>query len=403
MPPSLDPRAAYQADLAEGHAPFCDDDGSIVVVASMIDQIAHSPDADPRTILNGANRLAVEILQRRFPEISIPRTAPGLLSLGPPLALGEAIKNVLPNLANHLVTTTLTIILRERGPTPDTPVFGGLPTSALMDLTGGDWVRTGAFRISGKHLDAKLLDRSDLLHDARRFLLTLRDHGPVKVTKTYDLSREAVALLRPKLRLSRPLLDDPLLNVIIDEVDDWLLVQRRLLQAMRLVVYRNRQLHISKKGVALLVGDRRGELLALLFIALFGESDLRILDRSEQQQYRGLSASLPICFYLIGRHATDWISAEAITDATWLPTMRDEPENPHARLTKLQQLTLRYRARVLRPLVAFGLLEERKQGGASDPRPEFRITPLFYALLRFEVSTTAGPPAPISVTSRLVQ
>jgi hypothetical protein len=65
---------------------------------------------------------------------------------------------------------------------------------------------------------------------------------------------------------------------------------------------------VTPEGGARLDDGQPGALFAGLFIALFRESRLKYFDRFDVNETL-LWSSLPACFYMLGRHATDWKSA----------------------------------------------------------------------------------------------
>jgi hypothetical protein len=268
--------------------------------------------------------------------------------------------------------------------------FGGLSPIAMGQLLYGDWMETGALRVARDLSPVEVADVA-VLADVRLLLEFVRDRGPIKLTATGALPLAVVAELVPRLRTELPLPGHDPFEWIGRRLEDdvrWLPVLRFMLTASGLL-YRRKGLRVSKRGLAMLADERAGELYSLLFLVLFRELDLRLLDYYEGQA--ALQSTVAYSFYRLRDCARTWTSHRTLADQAWHPDKRDPPtEFQLERGLDLAPGTFRWR--VLEPLLQFGLLEARVPPG---PEPdyardkEFRTTPLFDRFLRFDF--TAAP------------
>ena len=262
--------------------------------------------------------------------------------------------------------------------------LGGLSPNCVAQLLYGDWTTTGALRLVGDAPVAQLLE-VPIVADARMIMAYVADHAPVKLTATGSLSRAAVAALVPQLRTEARDNEETahIAHVVRNEHDlRWLPVLKHLLLFGKLLTKR-KGLLLSSGGRALLPEQKAGELFVQLFLTFFRRFDLQYLYGGTP--HLGLQQTLAYSFYQISRTATDWTSLSGLGEAAWLPSARDEFAQWELTYADTRYAAFRYR--MLEPLVHFGLLERRLLPGDTPylKRAEFRCTPLFGALLRFEL------------------
>jgi hypothetical protein len=404
---------AYRRDIAGQPGPAFGVDGMIVGAATMVDHIVEAPTSDLRRLAGEANRIALDALLAAFPDALIPRALPGSLEIGPLLALAESIGDRLPTVAEHLVRQLMIVDARDRGlslpqdflegegPEEDLATMermmaatidsynaapqeelAGLSPNQIVELTAGDWTTTGPIRLDPT-IRLEDLDGAALLHDARMILTHLRDVGPLAATATGNLTRGAVAELRPKLRVDHKYLDKGYFKVINEPDVFWLWVARNLLVATRMIARRGTHFQLRKRGRAAAADDGAGELFAILFTQLFQRTNLGVFDRWGDGEV-GLSATMGCTLYLLSRHGTTWQSAEDLAERAWLKTARDAPSPGYAGdwPGRAQHV---FASRVLRPMVVLGLMEERDvRPSRLEPRVEYRVLPLFQRFVRFE-------------------
>lgn len=261
--------------------------------------------------------------------------------------------------------------------------LGGLSPVVISQLLHGDWKSVGALRLNdGVSLD-ELAD-SAVLADARTILEYVRTEGVVKETTAHNLTRAAVATLRPQLRApivarhGRGPVPFPQLN----EADvPWLTDLRYVLLFGKLLA-RRKGFSVSRLGRDFLSPERAGELYALLFRTYFRALDLSALDGTNR--HRQLQPTLGYTFYKLLSATRQWTSPKALAEEAWLESAMDPPDWVDFAGGDLRYMTFQHR--ILEPLVQFGLLDARVLP-SDEPWPleiEYRGTPLFARFLRFE-------------------
>lgn len=262
--------------------------------------------------------------------------------------------------------------------------LGGLSPDEMGELLYGDWAARGALRLNEALTLPEVAD-APILADARTLLDFIASEGPVKETTARNLPRAVVATLLPRLRMPAPELmagdigEPPPLN----EGDVlWLSALRHCLMFAGLLM-RRKGLRISARGRKLLSPDRAGELYALLFRTVFRTLDLRALSRDDR--HARLQSTIAYSFHKLRATARDWRSSEALAEVAWLERAKDPPTEWESR-HHMDFRHYTFRQRVLDPLVQFGLLEHRVLPTEERWRKlvEYRLTPLFDRLIRFE-------------------
>ncbi len=207
------------------------------------------------------------------------------------------------------------------------------------------------------------------------------ERGGLPLTAAGNLTRAVVAEMCK--RIEWPDFDQAdafRLNKVINEPDFLPLhVVRQLAQAATLVRAQRGKLMATPLGKSMLSEAQHGSLLAILFHLAFWHMDLGYFGR-------GLLGSWPqadagVVLWSLSACAGDWQSAEKLTRLCTIP----EP----AMLSGIWDKT-RYamEARILRPLVWFGLLEQRSEKIPNSPFGErrfYRKAQLFDRLLTFAV------------------
>jgi hypothetical protein len=220
---------------------------------------------------------------------------------------------------------------------------------------------------------------------ARNTLILLRqaiERGGLALTATGNLSRAVVAEMCKLIEWPDYNQADAFrFNKVINEPDFLPLhVVRQLAQAATLVRAQRGKLIATPLSKSMLTDTKQGALLAILFHLAFWHMDLGYFGRGVLGSWPQVDAgvvlwSLSVC-------ANDWQSAEKLTRLCTIP----EPamfsgtwdRTPHA-----------MEARILRPLLWFGLLEHRSEKMPGDRFGEnhfYRKAPLFDRLLSFDVA-----------------
>jgi hypothetical protein len=140
---------------------------------------------------------------------------------------------------------------------------------------------------------------------------------------------------------------------------------------------------VTRKGERLAQESAAGKLYTALFRAFFRKFNLGYLDRFPE--CFGVQETLAYSLFMVGRHATDWVSPQQLAPRLLLPTVSAEiPLSPFG----TDDRVLLSEIRILRPLVRFGLIECQ----APEERAPFRLrlgrvrkTVLFDAFLSFDL------------------
>ena len=229
-------------------------------------------------------------------------------------------------------------------------------------------------------LEPEELAGSLLLRQARTLLQRLAVDEGVKLTTTGRFPRAYVDEMLDALGWrdhSRRTAGSS--GKTLNEMDVWPLhVMRLLLEVARLTRKRKGRLHLTREGRRLLPPERAGELLAVLFHAMFRDFNLAYFSYARLGGHMQTQAVLTL--YMIGCEARDWISPEELMRRSVVP----DEEMLHAREGLAHHA---FRARILGTLDWFGLIEKRRL--PADPEwasmSEVRTTPLFHRFLSFDI------------------
>ena len=219
---------------------------------------------------------------------------------------------------------------------------------------------------------------------ARNTLILLQqaiERGGLPLTATGNLSRAVVADMCKLIEWpDYDQADAFRFNKVINELDFLPLhVVRQLAQAATLVRVQRGKLVATPLGKSILSDVKRGSLLAVLFHLAFWRMDLSYFGR-------GLLGSWPqadagVVLWSLSVCANDWQSAEKLTRLCTIP-------EPAMFSETWDRTPYAMEAKILRPLLWFGLLEHR-----SERLPErlvaaqhyYRKTALFDRLITFDI------------------
>src|SRR5271170_1207798 len=192
---------------------------------------------------------------------------------------------------------------------------------------------------------------------ARNALLLLRqalERGGLPLTATGNLSRAVVAEMRSLIEWPDYNQADAFrLTRVINEPDFLPLhVVRMLAQAATLVRAQRGKLVVTPLGKSMFNDARQGSLLALLFHLAFWRMDLGYFGR-------GLLGSWPqadagVALWSLSACANDWQTSEKLTRLCTIP-------EPAMFSGTWDRTHYAMEARILRPLMWFGLLEHRSE------------------------------------------
>lgn len=263
--------------------------------------------------------------------------------------------------------------------------LGGLSPLQVARLVEGDWATTGALRLD-RSLSFDALAGSDFLHNARLFLAALGDAGTVKPTAAGNLPRTFVAELLGRLRWPAGLVDDVhRVNRVVNEEDVFPLHVLRHVLVLAGLMRRHKGFRLTTAGRELLAEARAGELFARLFVAFFRRLNLAYLDGAPP--HAGLQQTIAFPLLMLAREAASWVTPGQLAPRVWLTDAADPPTALEEKYGDLAPI--RTGSRLLKPLVAFGLLESRDRPGVDAwHRPyEVRKTALFDRFLHFDLDS----------------
>jgi hypothetical protein len=219
---------------------------------------------------------------------------------------------------------------------------------------------------------------------ARNTLVLLRrviERGGLALTATGNLSRAVVADMCNLIEW--PHYDQAeafRFNKVINEPDFLPLHVVRLLgQAAKLVRAQRGKLVATRLGEAMLSDSRQGGLPAMLFQLAFWRMDLGYFGRGLLGSWP--QADIGIVLWSLSVSTDDWQTSEKLTRLCTIP-------EPAMLIGTWDRSTFAMEARILRPLLWFGLLEYRSEKTPDTrfgARHYYRKAALFDRLLAFDV------------------
>ena len=219
---------------------------------------------------------------------------------------------------------------------------------------------------------------------ARNTLVLLRqaiERGGLPFTATGNLSRAVVAEMCKLIEWpDYDQADAFRLNKVINEPEFLPLhVVRQLAQAATLVRAQRGKLVATSLGKSMLSDAKQGSLLAILTHLAFWHMDLGYFGRGLLGSWPQADAGVVLWSLLVC--ANDWQSAEKLTRLCTIP-------DPAMFSEMWDRMPYAMEAKVLRPLLWFGLLEHRREkipSGRFGEHHFYRKVELFERLLAFDV------------------
>jgi hypothetical protein len=228
------------------------------------------------------------------------------------------------------------------------------------------------------------LTQTDLSGSAatRNALLLLRrvaDRGGLALTATGNLSRAVVAEMCEIIEW--PDYDKQELfrfSKVINEPDFLPLHFVRLLgQATKLFRAQHGKLMSTRLGKSMLVEKRHGALQALLFHIALWHLNLGYFDRNPLDSWP--QNDVGVVLWSLSASANDWLDRAILTRLCTIPVIGVLESTWDLGSSAME-------ARILRPLMWFGLLEYRSETGPGRvDRHLYRKTPLFDQFVKFNV------------------
>jgi hypothetical protein len=223
------------------------------------------------------------------------------------------------------------------------------------------------------------LSGSAVTRTARILLGRANDPDGLKLTATGNLSRATVAEMVECMEW--PGFDKGeafRLHKVINEPDFLPLhFVRVLLQGTKLVRARRGTLVPTRLGKEMLVPERYGALQALLFHIALWHLNIGYFDRNPIDSWP--QNDVGIVLWSLSASANDWLDRETLTRLCTVPVAGVLEATWDLGSYAMQ-------ARLLRPLVWFGLLEQRSEKGTAPVnRHLYRKTGLFDRFIKFNV------------------
>jgi hypothetical protein len=216
----------------------------------------------------------------------------------------------------------------------------------------------------------------------RNALLVLRraiETGGLKLTQTRNLSRAVVAEMVeimewPGFHTAEALR----LHKVINEPDFLPLhFVRVLVKAAKLLRAHRGKLMATRLGKDIVSKEQQGALQAVLFHLAFWHLNLGYFDGNPIESWP--QSFIGVVLWSLSTSANDWLDRETLTRLCTVPVV--------GVLESTWDLgSYAMEARILRPLVWFGLLEQRSEKGTGPvDRRLYRKTALFECFLKFNV------------------
>ena len=266
----------------------------------------------------------------------------------------------------------------------DTPQdeLGGLSPHQAQDLFEGDWMTYGPLRL-GTDLAFGEVRHADFLMNARHFLNAGLAENGIPATAAKNLNRKFVTAMLEQMRWPEGFVADVRKwKRVINEDDVFPLhVLRVVLKVARCIRLTKGKFRTTGAAKRLLKESNAGDLYVRLFRTFFREFNLAYLDRMAENP--GMQHTIAYSLYRLGLLATDWCSADALTDRILLDTVRE----PSSYLYREDEIQWQTRSRIVRPLLWFGLIESRDLARTDSwlDDIEIRKSPLYDRFLKFDL------------------
>jgi hypothetical protein len=264
--------------------------------------------------------------------------------------------------------------------------FGGLSPLQMTRILGKqNWEDPSNVLWVNPNLTEEDVCGARMMINARMFLGTLQEEGGTRVTEAGNLNRRFVERIFNNFRW-RPGYHLDLRRKMTkryNEQEFWdIHVLRVLLELAKCIRKYKKRFVVTKQGADAFSPEGVGRFFAHLFVTYFRKLSLDYA--AGWQDIPEIQNAVVYSFYHIGRLADDWICHLDLIEQIILPNIKGALYNEYHEAIDYGPACVR----LLSPLEAFGLLEERDGRGYwffSDKPAYLRKTPLFDKLLRFDV------------------
>jgi hypothetical protein len=284
------------------------------------------------------------------------------------------------------------------------PSFGGTPVQSSVAPVVGDTMR---LRIAPQQIDRLInsdwedprgaiyvrddlsvdeAEQSRFFRNARTLLNALNESGGTKATVGGNLNRKFVGEMMKQLDIPSETVEGiRRVNKVINEVDVWdLHITRVIVEFAGLIRQHGGQFKVIQKRSHLMEDEHAGILYALLLRTFFRKLNLAYLDRMLEIPLLDETVAFSLC--MASMLLLDWREVEEVsTQLLVLEAWREIPHSPYSDNTPY----VVYR-RILKPLIEFALLEERRMGDHFEDA-ELKKTDLFDRVLKFDVEVNLLP------------
>jgi len=253
----------------------------------------------------------------------------------------------------------------------------------IQRLLEADWETRGGAIYVRDDLSPAEAERSRLFRNARSVLGALVESGGTKATTGGNLNREFVGEMLERLDLELGSVEAiRAVNKVINEMDAWTLhLTRVVVQLAGLIRLHRGKFQVVQKRSHLMEEEHASALYRLLFLSFFRKLNLAYLD--SMAEVPALQQTMPVSLFMVSRLMDDWVLVEDIADYLFLAQVRERmPYYVHFDSTPRIA-----GSRIIRPLLRFGLLEERPREGMRTGA-EVRKSNLFDRALEFNVQMT---------------
>ncbi len=253
-----------------------------------------------------------------------------------------------------------------------------LLTSDWHTPRGGIYVR--------EDLTVHEAEQSGFFRNVRTMVNALNESGGTRATEAGNLNRKFVGTMLEQLCI-RPDIAETIraVNQVINEQDVWDLHQTRVISELAGLIrkYRGMFKPIQKRS-HLMEDENAGALYNLLFLTFFRKFNLAYLDRMNEAPL--VQNTIAVSLFMLSIVTEQWVSVEDVPAFIFPVRVKEQIlEGSSFDFSSLVAYT-----RIMRPLVHFGLLEERRMGYRAR-EAEVRKTDLFDRVLKFDVEMTSVP------------
>jgi len=236
---------------------------------------------------------------------------------------------------------------------PD-PEMGGLSPSQVSLLIHSDWDDPDEALRFNDYLSPSDVAGSRFYQNVRVFLESLLNEEESTATAKGNLNRRFVRLMTEKMQWPAGDLEE-LQSVckVLNEQDVFALhIVRVICACASLIVRWKTKFLVTKKAKDLLAEGKAGQLFTLLFKTYMRKFNLAYLDRLPPCHC--LQATIAYSLYRLAALTSEWRSIDSLVPNILLPKVRQDITKELPSLVEPEWLI---RARIIRPLEDFGLLE----------------------------------------------